>query len=187
MMPSRDAQETSATITRPQLIYTTRREEQFVVTIDFGSGRTVVTYSRISQILGEREKFIPNTVTLDDLLTHGEIKTLTAILLDEQVEVVAFGYDAQKQYLELSEEDQTRHYYFQNFKMDLWQEEDGMTSWRRVLQDNEAAVDATTVGSRRQDAEREEIMVTFNEKTLPLELVISKAIEYCKNRAMQKL
>jgi hypothetical protein len=54
-----------------------------------------------------------------ELISH---KTPTTVLLDGKKDFIAFGYDAEAQYLELAEQgkDANNYYYFRRFKMMLY-------------------------------------------------------------------
>ena len=87
------------------------------IAIDFGTSNCAVAYSAHSK---KEDVFVVNEWN-DGVSTHGKIPT--AALFNHQEELVAFGNLAIKKYCELKEEEEDEEFYFfQNFKMELYDE-----------------------------------------------------------------
>lgn len=90
----------------------------FQCAIDFGttySGYAYSTRHNPKEILCPHWK---SSSTCTTLISH---KAPTTVLLDDKQNFVAFGYDAEAQYLELAEEEKAHtYYYFRRFKMILY-------------------------------------------------------------------
>lgn len=88
-----------------------------IAAIDFGT-----TYSGHAFSFKHDYKKDPLNITAHkwstDSLTH---KTPTSALFDENKTLIAFGYEAEKQFRELSEDNKHHdHYFFERFKMQLY-------------------------------------------------------------------
>lgn len=100
----------------------------FQCAIDFGttySGYAYSTRHNPKEILCPHWK---SSSTCTTLISH---KAPTTVLLDDKQNFVAFGYDAEAQYLELAEEEKAHtYYYFRRFKMILYDKlRDGKEVW----------------------------------------------------------
>ena len=87
----------------------------FVVAIDFGT--TYSGYAFAARPDDERDppKINTNVWQGSSLLS---LKAPTAVLLDENKELLSFGYDAENQFSELlSDNEYKAHFYFHQFKM----------------------------------------------------------------------
>ncbi|CAI5677989.1 unnamed protein product [Oreochromis niloticus] len=90
--------------------------DSYIIAIDFGTAYSGYAYT-----------VAPKEEQLDPILKkwgkeHGfeTPKTPTCILLNEHEEFLSFGYDAKKIYINLRGEAAKAHYFFENFKMDIY-------------------------------------------------------------------
>ena len=87
------------------------------IAIDFGTSNCAVAYSTASnkedvQVIKEWQ---------DGTISHGKVPA--AILFDENEEFLAFGNEARDKYGDvLSDGEGDKYYFFQNFKMQLYEE-----------------------------------------------------------------
>lgn len=88
-----------------------------VAAIDFGTAYSGYAYS--SRIDFEEDPLrIMALKWSQSLISH---KTPTCALFNKDKELVAFGYEAEKRFTELTEENKHKdYYYFQRFKMNLF-------------------------------------------------------------------
>ena len=87
----------------------------YVVAIDFGTTYSGYAFSLRSADAGDQPKIGTNIWQGSTLLS---LKAPTAVLLDENKELVSFGYDAENQFSELlSDNEHKAHFYFHQFKM----------------------------------------------------------------------
>ena len=87
------------------------------VAIDFGTSNCAVAYSTESN----RNEIVVINEWRDGTITHGKIPT--SILFDGKQKFVAFGNEAFEKYQELvMEKEQEEYYYFEKFKMVLYDE-----------------------------------------------------------------
>lgn len=91
--------------------------DSYIVAIDFGTAYSGYAYSMTSR---EQES--------DPILKHwGENvgldtpKTPTCILFDEKKKFISFGYEAKDAYLRLDSEDSKKKFFFDCFKMSLYE------------------------------------------------------------------
>ncbi|MEQ2176642.1 hypothetical protein GOODEAATRI_030081 [Goodea atripinnis] len=90
--------------------------DSYVIAIDFGT-----TYSGYAFSITQREEQSDPT-----LKKWGERhgldtpKTPTCILFDQNEEFLKFGYEAREAYLKMKGQEAKTHYFFQEFKMDLY-------------------------------------------------------------------
>ena len=90
---------------------------QVSIAIDFGTSNCAAAFSTESN----RNKIIVIAQWTDGLTTNGKIPTL--ILFNKEQKFVAFGNKAFDEYKELVEENEHEdYYYFENFKMILYDE-----------------------------------------------------------------
>ncbi|OPL33874.1 hypothetical protein AM593_03883, partial [Mytilus galloprovincialis] len=93
-----------------------------VVAIDFGTSYSGYAYSTRDDFLTDESKVFtiqPCNSNVQNMLSY---KTPTCLLVNENKEFVAFGYDAESKYAELcSSGDESKYFYFQKFKMNLYQ------------------------------------------------------------------
>lgn len=88
----------------------------FVAAIDFGTTYSGYAFSSTS----DWSKVLTSNWTGGKVVT---LKTPTALLLDANKEIKAFGYEAEDQYIELArEEEHEDYYFFHRFKMILHSE-----------------------------------------------------------------
>eukprot|EP00105_Crassostrea_gigas_P014861 XP_011431681.1 PREDICTED: heat shock 70 kDa protein 12A isoform X2 [Crassostrea gigas] len=91
-------------------------EKLFVCAIDFGTTYSGYAYSTRQNPI---KIYCPHWHSGSTTLIS--YKTPTTVLLDEQMNFLAFGYEAEKKYLELAEDDASDDfYYFRRFKMILY-------------------------------------------------------------------
>lgn len=92
----------------------------FVAAIDFGTTYSGYAFSSTS----DWSKVLTSNWTGGKVVT---LKTPTALLLDANKEIKAFGYEAEDQYIELArEEEHEDYYFFHRFKMILHSEKVSM-------------------------------------------------------------
>jgi hypothetical protein len=88
---------------------------RFVVAIDFGKTYSGYAFAYRPCYASDPPKIKTNTWQGGKLLS---LKAPTTVLLDENKELVSFGYDAENQFSELlSENEHKDHFYFHQFKM----------------------------------------------------------------------
>jgi len=96
------------------------RTRLFVAAIDFGTTYSGYAFSSKDGFKQEPLKVVSNVWNAGtrSLISH---KAPTALLLNPDKTFKAFGYEAENQYIELSEEDKDvqKYYYFHRFKMVL--------------------------------------------------------------------
>ncbi|XP_062575690.1 heat shock 70 kDa protein 12A-like [Saccostrea cucullata] len=110
-------------------------EKRMVAAIDFGT-----SYSGYSYSLYRDFKDNPNLIQIKqwnvNRASKPSPKTPTTLLLDSDLEVKAFGYEAEEQYMDLAENDTHHDYYlFERFKMMLKEKEKELGSPSTVLLD----------------------------------------------------
>lgn len=87
-----------------------------IIAIDFGTA-----YSGYAYTVASKEKQIdPFLKKWGKEHGYDTPKTPTCILLNEHGEFLKFGYDAKTTYMNLRGEEAKTNYFFQNFKMDLY-------------------------------------------------------------------
>ena len=87
----------------------------FVVAIDFGTTYSGYAFASRQGIESDPPKISTNTWQGSALLSR---KAPTSVLLDENKELVSFGYDAENKFSDLlSENEHKDHFYFHQFKM----------------------------------------------------------------------
>uniref|UniRef100_A0A3B4FEA2 HS12B protein n=1 Tax=Pundamilia nyererei TaxID=303518 RepID=A0A3B4FEA2_9CICH len=93
-----------------------RHSEQFIIAIDFGTAYSGYAFS-----------FAPKGAEVDPFLkTWGKElgldtpKSPTCILFNEDEEFLGFGYEAKTVYIKMRSEETKKHYFFENFKMRLY-------------------------------------------------------------------
>ena len=87
----------------------------FVVAIDFGTTYSGYAFASRPDVETDPPKINTNTWQGSTLLS---LKAPTAVLLDENKELVSFGYDAENQFSDLlSDNEHQAHFYFHQFKM----------------------------------------------------------------------
>ena len=87
----------------------------FVVAIDIGTTYSGYAFASKQDYACDSRKYSTNTWQGSNLLSP---KAPTTVLLDENKELVAFGYDAENQFSELvSDNEHTAYFYFHQFKM----------------------------------------------------------------------
>lgn len=113
-------------ITRIQKIRCRKKERTnpylLVVAIDFGTSYSGYAYSSRDDFLTDASKVF----TIQPCNSVGKslmsFKTPTCLLVNENKEFVAFGYDAESQYAKVcASNEQSKYYYFKRFKMKLYQ------------------------------------------------------------------
>lgn len=113
-------------ITRQKKIVSQKKERKnpylMVVAIDFGTSYSGYAYSTRDDFL----TFADRVHTCKPCSHSGQslmsMKTPTCLLVNENKEFVAFGYDAETEYAKLcASNDQSKYFYFQRFKMKLYQ------------------------------------------------------------------
>ena len=87
----------------------------FVVAIDIGTTYSGYAFSPRPADASDQPKINTNIWTGSKLLS---LKAPTTVLLDENKELMAFGYEAENQFSELvSEKEHKTYFYFHQFKM----------------------------------------------------------------------
>ncbi|XP_062593077.1 heat shock 70 kDa protein 12A-like [Saccostrea cucullata] len=96
-------------------------KDLMVAAIDFGTTYSGYAFGMTRELTEDPPKvYCPTWHAADGGLIS--YKTPTTVLLDENRELVAFGFDAEEQYAELADEnDHVDHYYFHRFKMMLYE------------------------------------------------------------------
>uniref|UniRef100_A0A3B3XB00 Uncharacterized protein n=1 Tax=Poecilia mexicana TaxID=48701 RepID=A0A3B3XB00_9TELE len=94
-------------------------ENPFIIAIDFGTSYSGYVFN----ITPSHEEPDPQLKMWGKEVGLQTPKTPTCILFDESEEFVAFGYEATESYNNMGGEDAKTHYFFQNFKMDLYGKE----------------------------------------------------------------
>ncbi|XP_015717072.1 heat shock 70 kDa protein 12B-like [Coturnix japonica] len=125
----------------------------FVVSIDFGTSYSGYCYSLASGTDQIRQVFWG--------MEHGfkTPKTPTCILFNQNQEFKKFGYDAVMKYKKLSSDEADKWYFFQNFKMSLYD--------RKVTSDM--------------------MLEASNGKTLPALLVFAESLRYMEQHALNTI
>ncbi|VDI73661.1 Hypothetical predicted protein [Mytilus galloprovincialis] len=91
-----------------------------VAAIDFGTSYSGYAYSTREDFETDPNKIIVNNPYNAGAIGLMSLKEPTCILLDEEKKCVAFGYDAENQFVDLaSDNKQDSYYFFQRFKMKL--------------------------------------------------------------------
>ncbi|KAK3100237.1 hypothetical protein FSP39_016813 [Pinctada imbricata] len=131
---------------------------KLVAAIDFGTTYSGYAFSFRHQYEKDPLKISTNLWAHNNGLS---MKAPTAVLIGEDLRVIAFGYDAMKQYSDLAEyNSHTSYYFFQRFKMDLY-------------------------GNR--DLSMESLLTDVNGKRMKAVDVFSKTIGYLKNHMIQRI
>ena len=87
----------------------------FVVAIDFGTAYSGYAFASKQDFASDPPKYSTSSWQGSKLLS---LKAPTAVLLDENKELVSFGYEAENQFSELlSENGHKTYFYFHQFKM----------------------------------------------------------------------
>ena len=87
----------------------------FVVAIDFGTAYSGYAFASKQDFASHPPKYSTSSWQGSKLLS---LKAPTAVLLDENKELVSFGYDAENQFSDLlSDNEHQAHFYFHQFKM----------------------------------------------------------------------
>ena len=87
----------------------------FVAAIDFGTAYSGYAFASKPDFASDPPKYSTSSWQGSRLLS---LKAPTAVLLDENKELVSFGYDAENQFSDLLTEDEHQAYfYFHQFKM----------------------------------------------------------------------
>ncbi|PWA14623.1 hypothetical protein CCH79_00020705 [Gambusia affinis] len=93
--------------------------DSYVIAIDFGT-----TYSGyVFNITTKKEKSDPYLPSWGKEYGFDTPKTPTCILFNEDETFLSFGYEAKMAYKEMSREEAEKHYFFENFKMELYNKE----------------------------------------------------------------
>lgn len=91
-----------------------------VVAIDFGTSLSGFAYSDVKTPQNENPT-IHHYQCWNSTAKYRDIKkTASCILFDKNKKFVSFGYDAKLSYAEMNSNDQMKHYFFDNFKMELY-------------------------------------------------------------------
>ncbi|KAL4009204.1 hypothetical protein ACER0C_003056 [Sarotherodon galilaeus] len=90
--------------------------EQFIIAIDFGTAYSGYAFS-LSPKGAEVDPFLK---TWGKELGLDTPKTPTCILFNEDEEFLGFGYEAKTVYIKMRSEETKKHYFFENFKMRLY-------------------------------------------------------------------
>lgn len=99
-----------------------------VVAIDFGTANSGFAFST-----KDRYKECPLNISLMKIKKSTDPKTSTSILLDETTRFVEFGKKAQDRYAQIQSSDKKdTYYFFENFKMMLYNSEVSLVYMRRV-------------------------------------------------------
>lgn len=95
------------------------RNSLYFVGIDIGSEYSGLAFTSYGNIRSDPMKFSTEIWQGGSLLT---LKCPTAILLDNNEEIVAFGYEAETRFSQLLEDDEHHeYYYFKHFRNDFLQ------------------------------------------------------------------
>ncbi|XP_007543259.1 heat shock 70 kDa protein 12A-like isoform X2 [Poecilia formosa] len=90
--------------------------ESFVIAVDFGTAYSGYTFNTSTREK-ENDPILKRWGAGEGLDTP---KTPTCILFNEKGEFLKFGYEAKKAYIKMRGEEANRHYFFEGFKMDLY-------------------------------------------------------------------
>ncbi|XP_014833369.1 PREDICTED: heat shock 70 kDa protein 12A-like [Poecilia mexicana] len=90
--------------------------ESFVIAVDFGTAYSGYTFNTSTREK-ENDPILKRWGAGEGLDTP---KTPTCILFNEKREFLKFGYEAKKAYLKMRGEEAKKHYFFEGFKMDLY-------------------------------------------------------------------
>uniref|UniRef100_A0A8C6WXN0 Uncharacterized protein n=1 Tax=Neogobius melanostomus TaxID=47308 RepID=A0A8C6WXN0_9GOBI len=98
------------------LLLLSEMAETYIIAIDFGT-----TYSGYAYSLTPRNKDVsPHVRRWGQEQGHDTPKTPSCILLDHHGTFLYFGYEAKCKYLEMHKDEAKNYYYFENFKMELY-------------------------------------------------------------------
>ena len=87
----------------------------FVAAIDFGTAYSGYAFASKPDFASDPPKYSTSSWQGSKLLS---LKAPTAVLLDENKELVSFGYEAENQFSDLlSEDEHQAYFYFHQFKM----------------------------------------------------------------------
>ena len=93
----------------------------FVVAIDFGTTYSGYAYSSRDDYNDDRLNIKTNQAWNAGSDRHLSLKTPTCLLLDDNEELVSFGYDAENHYSDIViDRKQNEYLFFQRFKMQLY-------------------------------------------------------------------
>ncbi|XP_071144370.1 heat shock 70 kDa protein 12B-like [Mytilus edulis] len=93
----------------------------FVVAIDFGTTYSGYAFSSRDDFKKEPLKIISNQAWNAGSQRHFSLKTPTCLLLDDNEELVSFGYEAENRYTDIvMDREQNKYLFFQRFKMQLY-------------------------------------------------------------------
>ncbi|XP_062585600.1 heat shock 70 kDa protein 12A-like [Saccostrea cucullata] len=101
----------------------------YVVAIDFGTTYSSYAFAIRKEFLKDNEKDLEKIYTVN--WNAGRFisnKTPTTLLLNKDQKDVSFGYDAEKTYGEMSEDERENHYYFHRFKMLLYDKDGNLVN-----------------------------------------------------------
>ncbi|KAK7879794.1 hypothetical protein WMY93_033536 [Mugilogobius chulae] len=90
--------------------------EPFIIAIDFGTAYSGYAYCMTPQ----NAEPVPHLRRWGQEQGQETPKTPTCILFDGNGKFKHFGYEAKHKYLEMEKEEATEHYFFENFKMELY-------------------------------------------------------------------
>ena len=94
----------------------------FVAAIDFGTTYSGYAFSSIDDFKKDPLKIVANQAWNAGTQRHFSLKTPTCLLLDDNEELVSFGYEAENKYSDIViHRKQNEYIFFQRFKMQLYQ------------------------------------------------------------------
>ncbi|CAL1581358.1 unnamed protein product [Knipowitschia caucasica] len=88
----------------------------YLIAIDFGTSYSGYVYS----IAPRGAELVPNLRRWGQEYGHNTPKTPTCVLFDANGKFMHFGYKAKDKYLEMDKDDAAKNYFFENFKMELY-------------------------------------------------------------------
>lgn len=137
---------------------------KLVAAIDFGTTYSGHAYSLKGKFENDPLKIKAHSWS-KSLFSH---KTPTTALFDKDQKLIAFGYDAEQRFRELSQNgEHQEHYFFERFKMQLYNYESGDKEQKRLTKD-----------SMIRDISGKELSALY---------VFSKAIEYMHDHLLEGL
>lgn len=93
----------------------------FVVAIDFGTTYSGYAFSSRDDFKKDPLIIVANQAWNAGSQRHLSLKTPTCLLLDDNEELVSFGYEAENKYADIViDNEQDDYFFFQRFKMQLY-------------------------------------------------------------------
>lgn len=141
----------------------------FVVAIDFGTTYSGYAFSSRDDFKTDPLKINSNQAWNAGSQRHLSMKTPTCLLLDDNEELVSFGYEAENKYADIvMDHKQNEYLFFQRFKMQLFKNEH-ITSEIIIEDITGKSVHAMKVFATSIKALMNHLFFTFNERGLDIE------------------